>query len=203
MADGNPSGRGQPQAPRLLPGRVHVPIQPAAIKEPRQSLFSPRAASGSSRASSPRSDPSPWRKGQNETTICRGYLSQADTHLRGYGVSRERYVCLISEEELLDLKAPDDWDKIADLPLRGSENIQLNIDRRQNYKGCIIEANPKELADGSGWTEDYNIELHYGARLENRHFIGQRTFPSKDEAIAACIKAGKQQINHSPLLRNR
>src|SRR5437667_11532992 len=71
--------RSQPQASRLLPGRVHVPIQPAAIKKPRQALLPPRAASRSSRARSLGSDYSPRNQSQNETTTCRGYLSQADT----------------------------------------------------------------------------------------------------------------------------
>jgi len=39
--------KGQPQASPLLSGRVHVPVQPAAIEEPRQAVLSARRASGS------------------------------------------------------------------------------------------------------------------------------------------------------------
>jgi len=46
----------------------------------RQALLSPRAASVGSRARSPGSNPSPRNEGQTETTICRGWVSQADTH---------------------------------------------------------------------------------------------------------------------------
>jgi hypothetical protein len=77
------------------------------------------------------------------------------------------------------------------------------VTNRQEYKGCVIEANPKELADGTGWTEDYNIEIHHGDRVDVQTMIGQRTFASRDEAIAACIEAGKRQIDRSPLLRTR
>ena len=34
-----PPGCRQPKASRLLPGRVHVPIQPATIQEPRPTVF--------------------------------------------------------------------------------------------------------------------------------------------------------------------
>jgi hypothetical protein len=72
---------------------------------------------------------------------------------------------------------------------------------RQEYKGCVIEANPKELADGSGWTEDYNIEIHHGDRVDVRPIIGQRTLASKNVAIRACIEGGKHRIDESILLR--
>ena len=77
---GTHQGGSQPSAPRLLPGRVYVPIQSAEIKKPRQTLLPPRAASVGSRARSPDSDPSPRSQNQPETTICRGLVSEADTH---------------------------------------------------------------------------------------------------------------------------
>lgn len=45
VAAGHPPGSSQPEAPRLLPGRVHFSLQPAAVKESRQTLLPPRAAS--------------------------------------------------------------------------------------------------------------------------------------------------------------
>ena len=55
VADGHPPGSGQPEASRLLPGRVHLPLQPAAIKKSRQTLLPPRAASRGGRSSTPTS----------------------------------------------------------------------------------------------------------------------------------------------------
>jgi hypothetical protein len=77
------------------------------------------------------------------------------------------------------------------------------MERRQEYKTCVIEANPKELADGTGWTEEYNIELHLGSHVDVKPYFGQRVFQSKDEAIAACIEAAKRQIDRSPMLRTQ
>jgi hypothetical protein len=75
------------------------------------------------------------------------------------------------------------------------------METRHDYKKCVIEANPKELADGSRWSEDYNIEIHYGDRTEVRQFVSDRIFPTRDEAIAACISAGKHKIDRSLTLR--
>ena len=50
MADGNPPGCGEPQAPGLLPGRIHVPIQSAKIEKPRQALLPLGTASGGHRS---------------------------------------------------------------------------------------------------------------------------------------------------------
>jgi transposase-like protein len=51
--NGNTPRGSQPQAPRLLPGRVHVPIQSTALKTPREALLSPRATSRCFRTCSP------------------------------------------------------------------------------------------------------------------------------------------------------
>jgi len=45
-------------------------------------LLPPRSASRRSRARTPGSHSSPGSQAESETTICSGYLSQADTHLR-------------------------------------------------------------------------------------------------------------------------
>ena len=75
------------------------------------------------------------------------------------------------------------------------------MDTRQDYKGCVIEANPKELADGSGWTQDYNIEIDYGDRTEVRQYFSDRKFATRAEAIVGCISAGRRTIDRSLLLR--
>jgi len=82
VADGNPPGSGQSQAPRLLSGRVHLPLQPTEIKKPRQALLSPGAAGRCGRASPLRSNrPPDLKKNNGRTTTCWAYLSEADTHL--------------------------------------------------------------------------------------------------------------------------
>ncbi len=80
--------------------------------------------------------------------------------------------------------------------------LSFEMDTRQDYKGCGIEANPRELADGSGWTQDYNIEIHYEDRTEVRPSFSDRKFSTTAEAIAGCISAGKRTIDRSPLLRS-
>ena len=82
VADGNPpGGTAISISITIIPGRVYVPIQSTEIKKSRQALLPPRAASVGRRARSPGADPSPRSQDQSETTICRGWVSQADTHL--------------------------------------------------------------------------------------------------------------------------
>ena len=57
VADRHPPGSSQPQTSGLLPGRVHVPIQPATIKKPWQAFLPAGTASGSCRTRSFGSDP--------------------------------------------------------------------------------------------------------------------------------------------------
>lgn len=72
---------------------------------------------------------------------------------------------------------------------------------RQDYKGCVILANLKQLADGSGWTEDYDIEIHYGDRVEVRPYFSDRKFATEDEAVAGSIRAAIRKIDRSPGLQ--
>jgi hypothetical protein len=53
-----------------------------------QLFFRPRATSRSSRVFCIGSDSSPCSQAENETTICMGHLSQADTHLEGFARDR-------------------------------------------------------------------------------------------------------------------
>src|SRR5438105_1133355 len=62
---------------------VDVPVQSPTIKESRQALLSSGAASCGRPSCYPSPDSSrAVREDQSQTTICRGYLSEADTHLR-------------------------------------------------------------------------------------------------------------------------
>src|SRR5450759_4655570 len=56
MADGNPSGRHPAPASRLLPRRIHLPLQPPALPGPRTALPSPRPAGRRQRAGTVPSD---------------------------------------------------------------------------------------------------------------------------------------------------
>ena len=71
----------------------------------------------------------------------------------------------------------------------------LPMDTREVYKGCVIQANPMELADGSGWTEDYNIEVPHEDRADVTRFFFGRKFPTRAEAIASCISEGRRKID--------
>lgn len=71
------------------------------------------------------------------------------------------------------------------------------MDRSITYKGCVIDASPKELADGSGWTGEYCIDVHVEGRVETRPYYSDRKFKTKDEAIAACHEMGKKA--HRPI----
>src|SRR5947209_6760855 len=70
-----------------------------------------RAASCGSRARSPGSDSSPRSQAEKETTICRGYLSQADTHFHGIAnlpLMRPRFSRHASQES--------GWGKFGHIP---------------------------------------------------------------------------------------
>ena len=71
------------------------------------------------------------------------------------------------------------------------------MDTREVYKGCAIQANPTELPDGSGWTEDYTIEIPHEDRADVTRFFFGRKFPTRAEAIAVCISEGRRNIDRS------
>src|SRR5450759_5062835 len=77
MADGNPSGRHPAPASRLLPRRIHLPLQPPALPGPRTALPSPRPAGRRQRAGIVPSD----HCRQRSSPSPRGYVSEGDTHL--------------------------------------------------------------------------------------------------------------------------
>src|SRR5208283_626066 len=84
LAHGNSSRRSEPQASRLLPRRIHFPIQPADLASPRQVILPP-SSTGSRRGTEiiqiahmwpPATDP------KTPTTTYSGYLSKVHTPIR-------------------------------------------------------------------------------------------------------------------------
>src|SRR5450759_3023956 len=80
MADGNPSGRHPAPASRLLPRRIHLPLQPPALPGPRTALPSPRPAGRRQRAGTVPSDHCRQRSSPSPV----GYLSEGDTHFEDF-----------------------------------------------------------------------------------------------------------------------
>src|SRR5580704_6337276 len=101
MAAGNPPRCSQPQAPRLVSRRVHLPLQPTAIQESRQALLSPRSAGCHRRSCHLLRARSPTLK-KIQTTICRGYLSERHTHLEQItiGMPEETAAQILSRENI-------------------------------------------------------------------------------------------------------
>ena len=64
----------------------------------------------------------------------------------------------------------------------------------QDYKGFVIEPDPEELEDGSGWTEACIIKIN---RFEGEWFGSDRRFPTRAEATSASILAAKGRIDRS------
>ena len=84
LADGHPSGRGQPSTSRLLPRRIHVPVQPASLTPSGQALL-PALQQGVALdpvlyAAMARGVRGP-KKGRRHNSL--GYLSEGNTHLAG------------------------------------------------------------------------------------------------------------------------
>ena len=65
---------------------------------------------------------------------------------------------------------------------------------RQDYNGFVIETNPEELTDGSGWLESYIIKIN---RFEGMWYGSDRKFPTRETANAASILAANNIIDRS------
>jgi hypothetical protein len=68
------------------------------------------------------------------------------------------------------------------------------MDTRIDYNGFVIETNPQESADGSGWLESCVIRIN---RFEGSWYGSDRKFPTKEAANAASILAAKRIIDRS------
>lgn len=67
-------------------------------------------------------------------------------------------------------------------------------DTRIDYNGFVVETNPEELTDGSGWAESYIIKIN---PFEGTWYSSDRTFPTKEAANVASILAAKRIIDRS------
>jgi hypothetical protein len=66
---------------------------------------------------------------------------------------------------------------------------------RENYKGYVIEANPRQLAENSMWTVSINIEKHSGAGVDVQEYSAANQYASKEMAIDHCLNFGRQIVN--------
>ena len=81
LADWNSPRRSEPQAPRLLPRRIHFPIQPADLTSPRQVILPP-TSTGSRRGTETVQIAHMWPRAtapKTPTTTYSGYLSKVHT----------------------------------------------------------------------------------------------------------------------------
>lgn len=77
------------------------------------------------------------------------------------------------------------------------------METRITYKGVVIDVRPKELADGTGWTEDFTLEIHMGDSVRTTGFTSDRVFKTREEAVEASIASGKHKVDRSPILRDQ
>ncbi|SPF41328.1 hypothetical protein SBA1_350046 [Candidatus Sulfotelmatobacter kueseliae] len=64
---------------------------------------------------------------------------------------------------------------------------------RLGYKGYVIEARLSELKDV--FSAEFSIEEHDGSGVTETQFYLPDTFPTRDSAFEAAIKAGRQKID--------
>ena len=72
---------------------------------------------------------------------------------------------------------------------------------RIDYKGHVIEARPKQMADSEEWRDDGFLEIHDGSAVTTVSIITFGTYPSREDAVAACHAHGRSEIDRSLLLR--
>jgi hypothetical protein len=71
----------QPRAPGILSPRIHLPVQPAKLQEPRQALLPDGATGGCHRPSPVQVHDPMCKNGATATTTCRRNLSQVNNQL--------------------------------------------------------------------------------------------------------------------------
>ena len=71
------------------------------------------------------------------------------------------------------------------------------MERRQGYKGFVIEARPYQLRDMPGWTAEFYIEDHHASGVTVTQFFFEKpqVFESEELAIRAAITAGQRKID--------
>jgi hypothetical protein len=65
---------------------------------------------------------------------------------------------------------------------------------RQGYKGYVIAARSHELKDG-GFSAEFSVEEHDADGVTETEFYLPDTFPTRESAIEAAIKVGRQKID--------
>jgi hypothetical protein len=97
---------------------------------------------------------------------------------------------------VLQRLVPDGWlgDQVHVAGSAGNngDTIRFMTATKENYEGCDIESHPEELKDGSGWAEDYSIQINPTVTIP---FGSDRKFKSREEANAASIIAAKGIID--------
>lgn len=62
------------------------------------------------------------------------------------------------------------------------------------YKGVKIQPRPIELQAG-GWKADFTLIEDIGSETIVRPYYGQRTFPTREDAISAALESARREIN--------
>jgi hypothetical protein len=66
---------------------------------------------------------------------------------------------------------------------------------RIQYKGFVIEANPRQLRDSDDWTINLTIERHFGDGVATSGYSAENTAPTREDAIARSIAMGQRVID--------
>lgn len=70
------------------------------------------------------------------------------------------------------------------------------MDRQTDYRGFSIDAHPQQLDTPIPWSVDINIiARNFDGTMEMRDYSAEETFPTEEEAIAACFSFGQQIID--------
>lgn len=65
------------------------------------------------------------------------------------------------------------------------------MDRQIDYHAYTIEAHPRQLDAPIRWSLDINmIARNFDGTIELREYSAEETFPTEEEAIAACFNFG-------------
>jgi hypothetical protein len=65
---------------------------------------------------------------------------------------------------------------------------------RENYKGYVLEANPRQLENGL-WSLNVNIESHFGGGVDVQPYSAENCYTTKEMAIAHSLNLGRQIVN--------
>ena len=66
---------------------------------------------------------------------------------------------------------------------------------RTIYDGYVITPRPCQLTENKRWTTKILIGKHSWAGVSEKHCFDNRTFATKDEAIAHCLDFGRRIVD--------